>query len=99
MTASSRSWAVKRHCLPAEVSIYRRQFSKARPNAGGNTFLQSLNPNSLKVVTAYVEPSMAQVQSGQKFQFDRFGPLVADRLDHVAWSRPLFKRETDFKDS
>jgi len=53
----------------------------------------------LKVVPAYVEPSPAQALPDQKFQFERFGYFVADRLDHVAGSRPVFNRVTGLKDS
>ena len=82
MTSSSRPCAVKPLRLCAEVRLYGRQFSKAHPNAGGKTPLQSLNSNRLKVVTSYVEPSLAKAQLGQKFQFERQGCLFADSLDH-----------------
>ena len=41
--------------------------------AGGKDFLASLNPDSLKTVTAYVEPSLAAAQADDKFQFERHG--------------------------
>jgi glutaminyl-tRNA synthetase len=41
--------------------------------------LESLNPNSLKVITAIVEPSLANAAPDQKFQFERHGYFVADR--------------------
>jgi len=46
-----------------------------------------------------VEPSLAQAQPEQKFQFERFGYFVADRLDHVAGTKPVFNRVTGLKDS
>ena len=60
---------------------------------------ESLNPDSLKVVTAYVEPSLAAAQPDQKFQFERFGYFVADRADHVSGFKPVFNRVTGLKDS
>jgi glutaminyl-tRNA synthetase len=42
-------------------------------SAGGKDFLASLNPESLKTVTAYVEPSLAQAAADDKFQFERHG--------------------------
>jgi glutaminyl-tRNA synthetase len=51
------------------------------------------------VVTAYVEPSLAAAQPDQKFQFERFGYFVADRVDHVAGEKPVFNRVTGLKDS
>ncbi len=42
-------------------------------SAAGKDFLASLNPNSLKTVTAYVEPSLAQAAADDKFQFEQHG--------------------------
>ena len=50
---------------------------------GGKDFTENLNPNSLKVVTAIVEPSLASATPGQQFQFERHGYFVADRVDHI----------------
>jgi glutaminyl-tRNA synthetase len=93
------TWVAVADGVPAEVRLYDRLFADAHPDAGGKDFLQSLNPNSLKVVTAYVEPSLAAAQPDQKFQFERFGYFVADRLDHVAGAKPVFNRVTGLKDS
>ena len=85
--------------VAAEVRLYDRLFTEAQPDAGGKDFLASLNPESLKTVTAYVEPSLAAAQPDQKFQFERFGYFVADRVDHVAGVKPVFNRVTGLKDS
>ena len=61
--------------------------------------MQSLNPDSSKVVTAYVEPSLAKAQPDKKFEFERFGYFVADRADHVAGAKPVFNRVTGLNDS
>ena len=82
----------------AEVRLYDRLFADAHPDAGGKDFLQALNPDSLKVVQAFVEPSLAQAQPDQKFQFERFGYFVADRQDHQS-GRPVFNRAVGLKDS
>jgi len=50
------------------------------------------------VVTAYVEPSLAAALPDQKFQFERFGYFVADRVDHLAGSKPVFNRVAGLKD-
>jgi glutaminyl-tRNA synthetase len=81
------------------VRLYERLFADAHPDAGGKDFLLSLNPDSLKVVTAYVEPSLAAAHPDQKFQFERFGYFVADRADHVAGMKPVFNRAVGLKDS
>ena len=93
------TWVGVADGVQAEVRLYDRLFAEAHPDAGGKDFMQSLNPDSLKVVTAYVEPSLAGAQPDQKFQFERFGYFVADRLDHVAGAKPVFNRVTGLKDS
>jgi glutaminyl-tRNA synthetase len=79
--------------------LYDRLFAEAHPDASGKDFLQILNPNCLKVVTDYVEPSLAVAQPDQKFQFERFGYFVADRIEHLAEAKPVFDRVTGLKDS
>ena len=70
-----------------------------QPDAGGKNFLDALNPGSLKVVTAYVEPSLAAAKPDQKFQFERHGYFVADRVDHGVGGKVVFNRVTGLKDS
>ena len=92
------TWVGVADGVPAEVRLYDRLFTDAQPDAGGKDFLALLNPDSLKVVTAFVEPSLAQAQPDQKFQFERFGYFVADRQDHTL-AKPVFNRVTGLKDS
>jgi glutaminyl-tRNA synthetase len=92
------TWVGVADGVPAEVRLYDRLFTDAQPDAGGKDFLALLNPNSLQVVTAYVEPSLAQAQPNDKFQFERFGYFVADRHDHAP-GKPVFNRVTGLKDS
>jgi glutaminyl-tRNA synthetase len=92
------TWVGVADGVQAEVRLYDRLFHESHPDAGGKDFLQSLNPNSLKIVQAYVEPSLAQAQPSETFQFERFGYFVADRHDH-ALSRPVFNRAVSLKDS
>jgi glutaminyl-tRNA synthetase len=93
------TWVGVADGVQAEVRMYDRLFLDPQPDAGGKDFLESLNPDSLKVVTAYVEPSLAGAQPDQKFQFERFGYFVADRADHAAGTKPVFNRVTGLKDS
>ena len=67
--------------------------------AGDKSFLDALNPDSLKVVTAYVQPSLASVKPNQKFQFESHGYFVADRADHGVGGKVVFSRMTELKDS
>ncbi len=96
---AAMTWVGATNAVQAEVRLYDRLFMDAQPDAGGKDFLAALNPNSLKVVTAYVEPSLANALPDQKFQFERFGYFVADRADHVAGVKPVFNRVTGLKDS
>lgn len=92
------TWVSVADGVPAEVRLYDRLFSDPQPDAGGKDFIEALNPNSLKVVTAYVEPSLAAAKPDEKFQFERFGYFVADRVDHAA-GKPVFNRVTGLRDS
>ena len=56
-----------------------------------------MNPDSKKVVIAWLEPSLAAANADQKFQFERHGYFVADRNDHAAGA-PVFNRITALKD-
>ncbi|WP_342618211.1 glutamine--tRNA ligase/YqeY domain fusion protein [Rhodoferax sp. GW822-FHT02A01] len=93
------TWVGVADGVSAEVRMYDRLFSDAQPDAGGKDFLESLNPNSLKVITAIVEPSLANAAPDQKFQFERHGYFVADRVDHVTGTKPVFNLAVGLKDS
>ena len=93
------TWVGVANGVSAEVRMYDRLFSDAQPDAGGKDFIESLNPNSLKVITAIVEPSLANAQPDQKFQFERHGYFVADRVDHVVGLKPVFNLAVGLKDS
>ena len=92
------TWVGMQNALTAEVRLYERLFTDPQPDAGGKDFKASLNPHSLKTVMAYVEPSLASALPDQRFQFERHGYFVADRVDHVA-GKPVFNRITTLKDS
>jgi glutaminyl-tRNA synthetase len=92
------TWVGVNDGLAAEVRLYDRLFTDAQPDAGGKDFLAALNPDSLKVVTAYVEPSLAHVPAGAHFQFERHGYFVTDRVDH-AGGKLVFNKITGLKDT
>jgi glutaminyl-tRNA synthetase len=93
------TWVGVADGVKAEVRLYDRLFSDPQPDAGGKDFLEALNPHSLQVVQAYVEPSLLQAAPDQKFQFERLGYFVADRVDHLAGSKLVFNRAVGLKDS
>ena len=92
------TWVSAHDGLAAEVRMYDRLFLDPQPDAGGKDYLESLNPDSLKTVTAIVEPSLANAQADEKFQFERHGYFVADRMDHAA-GKPVFNFAVGLKDS
>ncbi|MBL8370636.1 MAG: glutamine--tRNA ligase/YqeY domain fusion protein [Burkholderiaceae bacterium] len=93
------TWVGVADGVPAEVRLYDRLFKDPHPDAGGKDFIEALNPDSLKVVSAYVEPSLAAAKPDDKFQFERFGYFVADRQDHGVGGKVVFNRVTGLKDS
>ena len=91
------TWVAVADALAAEVRMYDRLFNDANPDAGGKDFIEGLNPNSLKVVTAMVEPTLASAKADDKFQFERVGYFVADRVDHTP-GKPVFNLAVGLRD-
>ena len=91
-------WVSAAHAIEAEVRLYDRLFTDAHPDAGGKDFKQALNADSKTVVTAYLESGAELAKPDEKFQFERHGYFVADRVDSTA-GIPVFNRITTLKDS
>jgi glutaminyl-tRNA synthetase len=62
------------------------------------SWLDDLNPDSKRVITAFVEPSLGATEPGEVFQFERHGYFVADLRDH-ARAKPVYNRTVTLKDS
>lgn len=92
------TWVSVAEGLATEVRLYDRLFTEAHPDAGGRDFLTVMNPDSVRSVQAFVEPGLAAAIADDKFQFERHGYFVADRVDSVA-GRPVFNRAVTLKDS
>ncbi len=91
-------WVSAAHAVKTEVRMYDRLFSDPHPDAGGKDFKLALNPDSKSVITAYLEPGAEQAQPDDKFQFERHGYFVADRVDSAP-GKPVFNRIVTLKDS
>ncbi len=91
------TWVAQADGVPVEVRVFDRLFTDPQPDAGGKDFKAALNPNSRRVLQAYVEPSLARAAADEKFQFERHGYFTADQVDHSA-ERPVFNRITGLKD-
>lgn len=72
-------WVSIQHAVPAEVRIYDRLFTNEAPDADKDVdFKEYINPNSLEVITGYLEPSLKEVKAGDRFQFQRLGYFCVD---------------------
>jgi len=91
------TWVSAHEAVGCEMRLFDRLFTEAQPDAGERDFLSVLNPNSLRVLRSYLEPSLAAAKPGDAFQFERHGYFVADRLDHSV-EHPVINRITTLKD-
>ena len=71
-------WVSIQHAVAAEARLYDRLFTIAEPDRQEDSFLNYINPESLKVVTAYVEPSLSSAEVGETVQFQRLGYFCID---------------------
>jgi glutaminyl-tRNA synthetase len=93
-------WVSAAHAHDAEVRLYDNLFSKADPSEVevGQDFIANLNPDSLEIVGGCkVEPSLAKVESGDRFQFLRQGYFCVDP-DSTA-EKPVFNRTVGLRDT
>ncbi|MDA0571783.1 glutamine--tRNA ligase/YqeY domain fusion protein [Burkholderia gladioli] len=91
-------WLSAAAAVPAEVRIYDRLFREAHPDAGGRNYLEALNPDSKKIMQAYVEPGTESAAPEARYQFERHGYFVADRHDSKP-GQPVFNRIVPLRDS
>jgi len=92
-------WVDAATAVDAEVRLCDRLFTAEDPDDAEGGFISVLNPDSLKTVTAKVEPALAQAGPGFSCQFDRIGYFVADLKDHQPGVSPVFNRTVALKDS
>ncbi len=92
------TWVGTADAVTAEIRLYDRLFTTEQPDAGGKDFNEALNPHSLQTITAYVEPTLANAKPDDKFQFERHGYFVADRIDHGN-GKVVFNKITGLKDT
>ncbi|WP_372973240.1 glutamine--tRNA ligase/YqeY domain fusion protein [Muriicola sp.] len=91
-------WVSADHALVAEVRLYDRLFSDESPDTHKDKeFLDFVNPDSLKVIKAYVEPSLSSAQVEDHFQFQRLGYFNVDK--DSSNSNLVFNRTVPLRDS
>ncbi|MCM2680799.1 glutamine--tRNA ligase [Echinimonas agarilytica] len=89
-------WVSAEHGIAAEVRLYDRLFTV--PNPAAEEFTQVLNPDSLLVKEAIVEPSLLNASSQVAYQFEREGYFCADEKDSMP-ERLVFNRTVGLRDT
>jgi len=92
-------WVSAQQAIKTEVRLFDRLFTKANPDdvAEGEDWKSSINPDSLKVIEAYLEPALAEAKSLDKFQFERMGYFSVDYDSKPG--KLVFNRTTTLKDT
>lgn len=91
-------WVSAKHALSAEVRLYDRLFTDETPDAHKDkNFLDFINPDSLQIISAFVEPSLADAKIGDRFQFQRMGYFNLDpdsKSEKLVFNRTVGLRDT-----
>lgn len=91
-------WVSVKHAISAEIRLYDRLFTDETPDSHKDRdFLEFVNPNSLKVITGYLEPSLKTAEIGDKFQFQRLGYFNVDEDstdENLVFNRTVGLRDT-----
>lgn len=91
-------WVSASHAVNAEVRLYDRLFTATDPEATGDDWKQSLNPDSRQIIShALLEPSLQSAMAGRVFQFERTGYFCMDTSSSA--DRPVFNRTITLRDS
>ncbi|MBT8319107.1 MAG: glutamine--tRNA ligase, partial [Gramella sp.] len=91
-------WVSVKHAIEAEVRLYDRLFTEETPDGvKDKDYLDFVNPESLKVVTGYLEPGLKDAKVQEKVQFQRIGYFCVDKDSTAA--RPVFNRTVSLRDS
>jgi len=91
-------WVSIKHAVKAEVREYDRLFMDEAPDShDGKDFMEFLNPNSLNIIEAFVEPSLKEAKIGEQFQFQRLGYFNVD--DDSKSDALVFNKTVGLRDS
>jgi len=89
-------WVSAGHSVDSEVRLYDHLFREPVPGVNGD-FLEDLNPDSLELVNAKLEPCLAEIPAGELVQFERSGYFCQDRdstADKVVFNRTVALRDS-----
>ena len=96
--AGTLHWVSISHAIEAEVRLYDRLFIDEAPDSHKEkNFLDFMNKSSLEIVKGYVEPSLEDVKSNDKFQFQRLGYFNVDKDSSP--SKLVFNKTVGLKDA
>ena len=96
--AGTLHWVSIKHALEAEVRMYDRLFIDEAPDSHKEkNFLDFMNNSSLQIIKGFVEPSLAEVKTNDKFQFQRLGYFNVDK--DTTTSKLVFNRTVGLKDA
>ena len=90
-------WVSIPHSLQAEVRLYDRLFTVPEPDRQEDSFLNYINPDSLKIVTAFIEPSLKDANAGSTLQFQRLGYFCVDKDSNN--EKLVFNKTVGLKDT
>jgi glutaminyl-tRNA synthetase len=93
---STIHWISAEHAKEAEIRLYDRLFTREKPEEVED-FTEFVNPNSLEILSGYVEPQLAKTQPGDRFQFERQGYFCTD--PDSTEERPVFNLTVSLRDS
>ncbi|MBT4778953.1 MAG: glutamine--tRNA ligase/YqeY domain fusion protein [Polaribacter sp.] len=91
-------WVSVKHAVKAEVRAYDRLFLDETPDAHKDKdYMEFVNPNSLEIINAFVEPSLQSAKIGERFQFQRLGYFNVD--DDSTSENLVFNKTVGLRDS
>lgn len=91
-------WVSVQHAVRSEIRLYDRLFTEENPDSHKDrNFMEFINPDSLKVISGYLEPSLQDAKPGESFQFQRLGYFNVDK-DSKATAL-VFNRTVSLRDT
>lgn len=91
-------WVSIQHAIPAEIRVYDRLFLVESPDTDKEKdFMEFINPDSLQITTAYLEPSLKDSMPEEVFQFQRIGYFAVDK--ESAQDKLVFNKTVGLRDS
>ncbi len=93
-------WVSAKHGVATEIRLYDRLFNVPTPDdeSDGKSWIEHINPDAKRIVRGWLEPAAANAAPEQRYQFERLGYFVADRVDHRA-EAPVFNRTVTLRDT